>query len=126
MLKILRSEAEKRKVEIQLATPVRKLLKKGNKIVGVIADHTEGKALAITSKAVIIASGGYPNNEDMMKQYGGFNLGKDLFLLTPVKNYGEGIKMAWEAGAVPDGIGPHYDMEFLHNRATRQDGNFLF
>ena len=106
MLKILRSEAKKRKVEIQLATPVRKLLKKGNKIVGVIADHPEGKALAITSKAVIIASGGYPNNEDMMKQYGGFNLGKDLLLLTPVKNYGEGIKMAWEAGAVPDGMGP--------------------
>jgi fumarate reductase flavoprotein subunit len=35
----------------------------------------------------------------MLKRYGGFEIGRDLFLMEPMEQTGSGIQMAWEAGA---------------------------
>jgi fumarate reductase flavoprotein subunit len=54
---------------------------------------------------VIIASGGYANNAEWIKKYTGLDLDVNL---TPVGNkgkMGDGIRMAFEAGAAEEGIG---------------------
>jgi len=105
MMKILRGKAEERGVEIHFSTPVKKLVKEGNRIVGVMAEDKSGATIQVNAKAVIIACGGYLNNREMLKKYGGFELGRDLFLMEPMELTGDGIQMAWEVGAAAGGMG---------------------
>ena len=55
------------------------------------------------AKAVIIASGGYANNKEWIKKYTGFDLGVNLVPVGNVDKMGDGIRMAWEAGAAEEG-----------------------
>ena len=105
MMKILRGKAEEKGVEIRLSTPVKKLIKEGDRIDGVMTEDKSGETIRVNAKAVIIASGGYLNNKEMLKKYGGFELGRDLFLMEPMELTGDGIKMAWEVGAASGGMG---------------------
>lgn len=74
----------------------------GGNVIGVIAEKSDGTKVEITSKAVVMATGGYAADAEMVKELFGFEginggLGQ---------NIGEGLKMAWEIGAkVPDNIG---------------------
>jgi fumarate reductase flavoprotein subunit len=54
--------------------------------------------------AVIIATGGYANNKEMIKKFTGFDLGKDLFVARDVGLTGDGIRMAWEGAAEEDWV----------------------
>jgi fumarate reductase flavoprotein subunit len=100
----LADEATMKGVIIRLATPVTRLLKEGRSVVGVAAEK-DGKTVKIASKAVIIATGGYANNKEWIKEYAGFDLGVDLFPLGNFDKRGDGIRMAWEAGAAEEGMG---------------------
>jgi len=72
------------------------------KITGLIAEKIDGTRVEITAKTVILATGGYAANAEMVKELFGFEgvnggLGQ---------NVGEGLKMAWDIGAkIPDNIG---------------------
>jgi fumarate reductase flavoprotein subunit len=104
MIKTLVARAEERGVEIRKAAEVKKIIREGDRITGVITEE-EGKQAPVNAGAVIIASGGYANNKEWIKKYSGFDLGVNLI---PVRNYdktGDGIRMAWEVGAVEEGMG---------------------
>jgi len=104
VVKVLASRAETLGVTIRLARPVKKILKAGNRITGVIVEADE-EDVQVAAKAVVIASGGYANNKDWIKKYTGFDLDVDI---TPVGNdgkMGDGIRMAFEVGAAEEGLG---------------------
>jgi fumarate reductase flavoprotein subunit len=105
MMKVLRSRIEEKGVEIHFSTPVRQLVKEGDRITGVIAEDKSGETIKVHAGAVIIASGGYLNNKEMLNKYGGFELGRNLFLMEPMELDGSGIQIAWEAGAAVGGMG---------------------
>lgn len=105
MAKALVAGAKQKGVEIRPATSVRKILKDGERIGGVIAEDKAGKILRVNARAVVIATGGYANNKEMIKKYTGFDLGHDLFFTRDLGLTGDGIRMAWEAGAAEEGIG---------------------
>lgn len=58
----------------------------------------------MNTKAVVIATGGYANNKEWIKKYAGFELGVNLLPIGNVDKFGDGIRMAWEAGAAEEGI----------------------
>ena len=102
MLSILRDRFAAAGGQILLQTAGRDLIVKDGRIQGVLAQTSEGEAVRVEAKAVIIATGGYANNKEMLKKYARFpdvipvgNIGKD----------GDGIRMAWSAGAAEDGMG---------------------
>lgn len=104
MIKTLTRRSKEKGVDIRLATPVKKILREGGRITGVIAEK-DGKPEQIGAKAVIVASGGYANNKEWIKKYAGFDLGVNVI---PIRNYGklgDGISMAWEVGAAEEGMG---------------------
>jgi fumarate reductase flavoprotein subunit len=103
MIKTLASRAKGKGVDIRLATPVRKILKEGQRITGIVAEQ-DGENLEVAAKAVVIGSGGYANNKEWVKKYTGFDLGVNLFPIGNVDKMGEGIEMAWKAGAAEAGI----------------------
>jgi len=104
MIKVLAARAKQRGVDLWLATPVKKIIKEGGKITGVISEK-DGKDIQIAAKAVIVATGGYANNSEWVKKYSGFDLDVNLFPLGNINKMGDGIRMAWEVGAAEEGMG---------------------
>ena len=60
--------------------------------------------MEIGARAVVIASGGYANNKEWIKKYAGLDLGVNVMPVGNVGKMGDGIRMAWEAGADEAGI----------------------
>lgn len=82
--------------EVRFSTPVTKFIKddKG-KVKGVIAKKSDGSKLKVNAQAVILATGGYGGNEEMLKE----NFGESYTKGEIAQNKGDGLKMAWDAGA---------------------------
>jgi fumarate reductase flavoprotein subunit len=102
VIKALTTKAKEKGVDIRLAAPVKRIIKQGDKIRGVVAE-INGQEAQVGAKAVIIASGGYANNKEWIKKYTGFDLGVNLVPVGNVDKTGDGIRMAWEIGAADEG-----------------------
>ncbi len=99
MMRIMTEKAKQMGVNIMLKTSARRILMEKEKVSGVIAEAESGEKFEIKSKAVIIATGGFGDNPEMIKKYTGFEWGKDMFSFKIPGLVGDGIKMAWEVGA---------------------------
>ena len=102
VIKALTMKAKEKGVDIRLFTPVKRVVKQGDRITGVVAE-ADGEETQISARAVIIASGGYANNKEWIKKYTGFDLGVNLVPIGNVDKTGDGIRMAWESGAAEEG-----------------------
>lgn len=90
-------------VDVKTEVAGRSLIMDKGKVVGVMAEDLDsGDTYRITAKAVIVATGGYANNKEMLKKY---TIYPDVIMVGNVGKDGDGIKMAWEAGAAEEGIG---------------------
>lgn len=98
-MKILTRRAKELGVQFYLKTPVKKILKRGGRIVGVIAQDDTGQEIRVKAKAVIVATGGFSDNNEMMKEYTGYEQGKDMYSFKTLGVKGDGIRMAWAVGA---------------------------
>ncbi|MFC2069703.1 FAD-dependent oxidoreductase [Chloroflexota bacterium] len=103
VVKVLATRAREKGVEIIIGTPVKQVLKEGDRITGVIVEGEEDDA-QVAAKAVVIASGGYLNNKEWVKKYTGFEVDKNLQPIGNVDKMGDGIRMAWEVGAAEESI----------------------
>ena len=86
---------------ILLETPAKELIQKDGKVVGVVAENADGEKIRIDAKAVIIATGGFGDNMEMLKKYTRFP-GVDG--IAQKHKTGDGVQMAWKAGAGQEGI----------------------
>jgi len=99
MIKILTDRAKELGAQIFLQTPAKKILKQGDRVTGVMAEDKSGESIQVNAKAVIVATGGFGDNPDMIKKYAGYEWGKDLSSFRIPGLVGDGIRMAWEVGA---------------------------
>ncbi|HSW39946.1 MAG TPA: FAD-dependent oxidoreductase [Acidobacteriota bacterium] len=104
VVKTLVTKAKEKGVDLRLGAPVKRIIKEGGRVSGVMVEAEEGD-IRVNAKAVVIASGGYANNREWIKKYTGFDLGTNLLPVGNVDKFGDGIRMAWEAGAAEEGIG---------------------
>ena len=87
--------------EVMYETTGENIIKDKDGVVsGVIAKKADGTELHINAGSVVLATGGYAGNEEMMKEYFGEKAGTGLIASAT----GDGIKMAWEAGAAEEGV----------------------
>ncbi len=94
----LYDRAREKGVTVMLRTAGKELIKDDDgRISGIIAEGAGGKKIKIDSRVVIIATGGYINNKEMLDKYTAF--GRDIIPVGNVGKNGEGILMAWAAGA---------------------------
>lgn len=108
MIKRMTERAEELGVEILLETQAKALIKDNGEIIGVEAKDKEGD-LEVYAGAVIIATGGFGDNPEFIKKYTNYEWGKDLFSYRIPGLTGDGIQMAWDAGADKD----YMDMELV-------------
>ncbi len=86
--------------KVYFNSPVNQLiLDKSGKAKGVKSKQEDGSILRVDAKSVIIATGGFGGNEEMLKEYIGTPNTKGEI----EQNKGEGIQMAWDAGAGESG-----------------------
>ncbi len=103
VVKALVDQARGKGAQVFPGTPVGALLKEGGKITGVVVDN-DGEEVEVAAKVVVIATGGYANNKEGIKKYTGYDLGVNLFPVGNTGKTGDGLRMAWEAGADEEGV----------------------
>ena len=101
MIDCMVERAKELGAEIYMNHPVKKLIKEEGEVIGVIVDGPDGEIEAYAG-AVIVCTGGFGDNSDMMLEATGLEWGKDLFSIRVPGLTGDGIQMAWDAGADKD------------------------
>ena len=86
-------------VQYFFETPVKSLHCEDKIITGLTAVDKDGVEYDVECDAVIICTGGFGTNPEMVKQYTGYTLEKDMFDFMIPGIDGDGIRMAWEIGA---------------------------
>ena len=100
MNKALLKRAQELGVTVMLETTGKKILKDSEgKVCGVLAVDKDGKEIEIRCKAAISATGGAGCSKEFIKQETGLDQGENLFNFAIPGMVGDGLKMAWEAGA---------------------------
>jgi tricarballylate dehydrogenase len=107
MIDALADAAEQGGVRFFYQTAARRLIERGDshgRVGGVLAADARGRPVPIPARAVILASGGFEGNPEMLTRY----LGPRARYLRPVArggyyNKGEGIRMALDVGAAAAG-----------------------
>ena len=90
-------------VRMLMGTAAKRILTdKTGRVAGVTA-ATKEKEFRIAAQSVIIATGGYAGNKDMLKKYYPFYT-EELFSIG-LPHAGDGLKMGMEIGAANDGLG---------------------
>lgn len=93
----LASGAEKLGIDIRRNTPVKQIIMEDGKVVGVLAQGENGEVLKVEAPAVIIATGGYARNPEMVAELGNFRC--KPYDVGMAGRDGDGIKMGLDAGA---------------------------
>jgi fumarate reductase flavoprotein subunit len=104
IIKALVDQAKVKGVELLPGIPVTELLKEGGRISGMVVDNG-GEEVEVACKAALVATGGFANNKEWIKKYTGYELGTDVIPIGNTGKMGDGIRMAWEAGAAEEGVG---------------------
>ena len=93
----LYAKAQEKGVTVLLKTAGKELIKDGKGRIRGVKALADGKEIKIDAKVVVIATGGYINNKEMLAKYTAF--GPDIIPVGSKDKTGEGISMAWAAGA---------------------------
>ena len=105
MMRKMTERAVELGAEIHYETPVIDLIQEDGKVCGVIARNKDGEEIEARAKAVIIATGGFGTNAEMVKEELGYTLGEDIITFMIPGIVGDGLKMMWKAGAQKFGAG---------------------
>ena len=98
LIEPLEAEALAQGVEILLQTTAESLIvDNDNRVIGVLAKDSMGEDLKINSNAVVIATGGFDRNPDLVREYAPIMEGNATF--SGVGSTGDGLKMALAVGA---------------------------
>jgi fumarate reductase flavoprotein subunit len=104
LCRILRKNAEDLGVTLLNRTRVTQLLRDGSgRVTGVVAETKQGP-VTIGAQVVIVATGGYGNNPEMLREYYP-HYHESMTYDGPPANTGDGIRLAIEAGAATAGLG---------------------
>ncbi len=99
MIRIMTEKVKELGGEIYLETPVKSLIMEDGKCVGVIATDKDGEEIEARAKAVVVATGGFGTNKEMIKNEFGYDLWENFFPFNVPGTTGDGLNMMWEAGA---------------------------
>jgi fumarate reductase flavoprotein subunit len=98
--------------EIDYQTPAVRLLRnQDGRVTGVVAETPEGDYKRFNAKAVVLCTGGYGSNREMMEKYSPWATSAIANLYHPPLNTGDGHKMGLWIGAAMDEL-PHCSMVF--------------
>lgn len=99
MNKALFARAQELGVRFVLETPAKKIIMEDGRVRGVIGVNRLGEEVRINCSAAVICTGGAGSDTKLIKEETGLVHGENLFSFTIPGVTGDGLRMAWEAGA---------------------------
>lgn len=102
VIKALAKRCKECNIDVLLNTRAKKLLLEDGKVKGVLAER-EDKQIQIHAGSVIIATGGFAGNRELLKKYFPSVKDEDEIYLMGIPHQGDGLTMATEIGADTDG-----------------------
>lgn len=93
----LEAKLKEENVTILYSTPATELIEKEGTVTGVMATNDKGDQITINAGVVILATGGYSHNKEMMAEFHPFM--KNVVTNTSEGNTGDGILMGEKVGA---------------------------
>lgn len=97
-MKGLARNAEELGVQTRFSTFAKKLVMEDGKVAGLLAVQEDGSVLKVEAPVVILGSGGYSTNEEMIYELSEL-VNENIYSVGPQTRNGDGIKMAVDAGA---------------------------
>lgn len=98
MVKAITDRARELGVEFCFGAGVKSIIMDNGAAVGVLTVDQEGNEVRVECDAVIVCTGGFGDNPEMIRQHMGYRWGEDLFSFRIPGLKGEGIRMVWDAG----------------------------
>jgi fumarate reductase flavoprotein subunit len=121
VINIFAAKAKESGIRILTDTAAKELLlDRSKKIAGIMAKDKAGNTIQIKSRAVIIATGDFANNKEMLEKYTRFGDAAPTFNAGMM---GDGIKMAWAAGAASEGLATV--LGFLHAKGDKPERSHI-
>lgn len=99
MNKALYARAQELGVKVLLETPAKKIIMEDGAVAGVLATDKDGNEVEVKCSAAIICTGGAGCNPKFILEETGYKSGEDMHNFAIPGIMGDGLKMAWEAGA---------------------------
>lgn len=93
-----------------------RILTEGGRVAGALVRGKDGGEVSVSCKAVIVATGGFSDNREMIREYTGYNYtdrdcsdGGDVFFnhFYNAGLDGDGHRAVWEAGGAKGGVGAY-------------------
>lgn len=100
LIELLDEDARRRGVDIFLATPAQSIVMAEGRVAGVVAVDSDGQEVRLGAKAVVIGTGGYAANPEMLNRYARYPIGDRVINAGGPGNTGDGITMMKEVGAL--------------------------
>ena len=117
MVKAMTDRALELGVDFRFYVSAKQIVIEDGYTAGVLAANEAGEEIEALCNAVIVGTGGFGNNVDMIKEYLGFEWGKDIFTFRIPGIDGDGMKMVWAAG----GGKTEVNMEITYNTPDTTD-----
>ena len=93
---LLKGAVDNRKIPVLLSTRIVELIRRGEEVVGAVAEQN-GRQFNIRAKqAVILATGGFENDPESLTN---FTMGRDIGFIGNPGNTGDGLRLAQSMGA---------------------------
>ncbi len=119
MIRIMTERATELGVQFYYETPGTEIIQNdAGEVVAVAGVDKNGEEVEIECAAAVICTGGFGSNAEMIKEHIGFTWGPELRSFRVPGCVGDGIKMAWKAGAAKT------EMAIEQAGGTMLDGNY--
>lgn len=118
VIDLLAARARGLGAEIYLETAAEKILMADGRVAGVVAEDADGEQVRIGAKAVVVGTGGYAANPEMINRFSTWSCGEQMINIGSAGNTGDGLAMMFEVGAVPwENIGTLLLFPFMRDKA---------
>lgn len=99
VLELMEAKARELGVEIYLSTPATEILLADGRVAGVVATDSDGQQVRIGAKAVVVGTGGYAKNPEMLNRFSAWDCGEQMINVGGEGNEGDGLQMMFDVGA---------------------------
>lgn len=124
VIELMEADAIRRGVDLFMSTSATEILRENGKIIGVKAIDADGEEVTLGAKAVIVGTGGYANNPEMMDKYSKHNVGVKLINVGSEGNTGDGIRMVLSVGgALNSNMGTRLLFPFMREKTITSHTN---
>ncbi len=96
---VLLKRAESLGAQVRTSTAARRIVTNQGSVSGLEILAADGSVEQLSTRAVVIATGGFSGNPELVEKYTGYKLGVDAFPFELPAMIGDGMRMARELGA---------------------------